>query len=180
MSMTGRRSRGCPTDTNQLVLLDDDSLEVRRRLQQRLAKKAFYQRAYGDWLVTFPWQFWCTYTFEKPVSKLTAASMFKRYVRRVEQRVQQGLSWFVVYETGSAGDFHIHGLISTGVTARGTIGHLRSAWTWGFSEVKRYQPTGGASRYLLKKVGYGDVEEDMHIRLPGPTSPRTTDQSVTW
>jgi hypothetical protein len=93
--------------------------------------------------------------------------MFKKYLRRVERRVQHGLSWFVVYESGAVGDFHVHGLISTGVNAPETADHLRAAWTWGFSEVEPYEPAQGASWYMLKKVGDGIVEYDMSVRWPG-------------
>jgi hypothetical protein len=124
------------------------------------------QHAWGDWLGQFQWHHFATLTFTAQPSSGGAKSLFRGWLRRLEQQAKLSLGWFYVLERGAAGLLHVH-VLTAGTTNLG-ICAMESAWANGRSDVSVYEPTRGAAHYVTK--GLGGRAEDYDFCLPSSFS----------
>ena len=116
-------------------------------------------QAWGQWLSTFPWDHYLTLTFRGEVTVGPARFHFRRLVRRIEQRSQQAVYWFMAVEIGAGGRVHIHALF--GQTERLAPDAIAEAWDRGRSEVARYDDRKGAAYYVSKAITSDCVDYDI-------------------
>jgi len=129
------------------------------------AQRALWLQArheWGGWLGRMPWDHFITLTFANSLGPEAALRRFKRWVRRVEQRAQQGVASFHVLERGAAGRWHLHVLLwgTTHVPNKG----LEQAWSCGRADAAAYDKRLGASYYVTKVVGTDVAEYDIDFR----------------
>lgn len=146
--------------------------------------------AIGDFLTGYPWAHYLTLTFRPPQThkKATDAGLLARgetwgrYSRRIHSAapVSQEYAlrmwgafnrklaleasvptfWFYGVEHGEKfGRLHLHAL--TGNTERIPTFRIRELWGAGWSHVKTYDPTKGASYYITKYVSKELAEWDI-------------------
>ena len=114
---------------------------------------------FGAWLGQFQWDHFVTLTFAYQSSEQSAVRQFKRWIRRLDQRAQQKVSWFYVVERFASGAYHLHALVHG--TASLETSALRKAWRCGRPDVSRYDPQRGATYYVTKKIGADVVGYDI-------------------
>lgn len=128
------------------------------------ARQAFRVRAAaGDFIASrAKWSWFITLTFECPVSVTHASNALKNWLRGVAKTI--GAHFKVAYatETTSKGVLHFHALIDVPArTEPGDDGPFfepkaatkqwkASSPSAGFTDIKRYEPTGRAAYYLAK------------------------------
>jgi len=118
--------------------------------------------AFGDWLSTFPWDYFITVTFRFPRQPHTAISTV-RQVARVIRRSNTG-RLFLGTELHINRTLHLHGLLE----ARGGPTRFSRWQLWadlyerfGRSEVREVQSREAVSLYVSKYVVKGLTEWDM-------------------
>ena len=119
------------------------------------------QQAYGQMLAGYPWTFWLTGSLtllrRSPDACIRA---FRHYVNRIEQQCDVKAFYFAAVEVGRGGGRrHIHALI--GGFAAVPHRFARDVWMllYGHPTLEPYDPTRGASYYILKHV-VGDFGDD--------------------
>ncbi|MSR06351.1 MAG: hypothetical protein EXR93_04670 [Gemmatimonadetes bacterium] len=124
--------------------------------------------ALGDWLGGYPWDHFVTLTFSSgSPSTEGAIKAFRGWIRRLEQRGQQRISWFYVLETSHGGMRHLHALVLG--TAGLPSAALENAWRWGRVDASEYDRRKGASYYVTKWAAFGEADYDFD--LPMTTGP---------
>lgn len=118
--------------------------EARAREQDREV------RGWAQYLDRYSWDAFASLTFAQPRSPDGARRQFERWIRRVEQRVQDRVDWFLVVESSPAGVVHVHALC--GARSRPDAREFQEAWTFGRAEVEAYDPGRGARFYLSRKI----------------------------
>ncbi len=109
--------------------------------------------AWGDFLNTFPWDWFCTFTHRESVGSFKMVNLFSRFIRELEHTSEKPVFWFRTQELTKAGNTHVHALI-------GNVSHIRPVpWRkrWeemaGFARIKVYDPKLGAAFYCAKNLG---------------------------
>lgn len=111
----------------------------------------FIRRTWGEWLNNYPWHHWCHLTFANAPTQEAAIQQYRVWIRRLEQRAQQKLSWFYALERGMGGRLHLHALIE-GTSDLPTT-EIKEAWSEGRAEASGYNEYLGATFYIAKSVG---------------------------
>ncbi len=122
------------------------------------------REAWGTWLADRPWDHLVTLTFKSPVSLEGAQVMLRGWLRHLERRTRQGLSWFFALEVGSAGLLHLHGLILG--TKHLSCEDLERSWRPGRAEVVQYDKRLGGTGYVSKCVPSGEADVEFRFRPP--------------
>lgn len=135
--------------------------------------------AWTDWLSSYHWDHFATFTFAEPRSEPSARRAFASYVRSVRQLTYGGsVGYFVGYEYGTFGRLHLHALMRTSApqTRLGPGGRscassaLPSSALWevwferfGRAKVEDYDRKRGAagyvSKYVTKALAYYDIDK---------------------
>jgi len=118
--------------------------------------------AFGNWLATFPWDYFLTVTFQSPRQPHHAISTV-RQVGKVIRRHSDG-RLFLGTELHINRTLHVHGLLAT--VKRPNLFLQQSLWsslfnTFGRSEVRLVQSREAVSAYVSKYVTKGLTEWDM-------------------
>ena len=124
--------------------------------------------AQGTWLKTFPWDFYFTGTFAKPVTANGARFLLSQFVEKIEQASSTTVNMFWAVEKGTiGGNVHVHGLIgNTGTLPPSCGSESRSCasicathlWHVGKAQVQPYEPNGAAPFYISKTIFMRDSE----------------------
>ena len=136
----------------------------------------------SSWLSDFPWHWFVTLTFRKPLKSVYSAQKhFQSYLQALSQAYADprqgtidGVSSFLAVESFNLSDYlHLHGLIYLhGVDPvfcdSNGIPWTRSAWQWWFKKYGRaqvlvYDPARGAHHYLTKYIVKNLCSWDMKI-----------------
>lgn len=131
---------------------------AKRQLELRRCRQAWV-----SWLRTFDWHHYVTLTFRWSVPADMAEAYFRRWARRVEQRAQCRLDWFLILEYSCAGAVHIHALVGNTDVLRPH--ELAAAWHWGWTRIVRYDPRRGAASYVSKHLTKPGFHYDISPRL---------------
>ncbi len=86
---------------------------------------------------------------------------FRAYVRRLEQRSQAKVHWFVCAEKTHADAVHLHALLQVNCLP---VDGIKGAWRRGISDVKTYDPGRGWSNYISKGLIKDGAEWDCNLR----------------
>lgn len=159
--LVARSATGSHT-ASQIAKLPPADWMSRDDFMHQLALRDF-KKAWASWLRRYRWDQYATLTFRRPTSGAVAAHLFRRWVRRLNQRAQRRVDWFVVVEWDRAVGFHLHALV--GGTAALTNRELSAAWRWGWTRITRYDPRRGAAAYACKHLAKPSVEHDVSVRL---------------
>ncbi len=89
-------------------------------------ERQLLESGWGEWLNTYPWQFFCTLTFKYRVSTTIARAACSRWLQRLGQRAHHKVFYFCVLEQFASGAPHIHGVINAGDTI--DADSIRAAW----------------------------------------------------
>jgi hypothetical protein len=136
-------------------------------------------RAFGEWLSSFPWQWYTTHTFKGDyVSPKSADRQWYSWLNSVRVAAHKpmhsifgagAVSYFRVTEYQDRGVLHYHALL-------GAVGDLRrlsfkDLWeTSGFARVEAYEPGKGANyyvgKYLVKDSGDIRFSDNLSTRSP--------------
>jgi len=133
--------------------------EVRLAITELLAKEYHVHtelaRAWGDWLSTFEWDWWCTLTFREPYSARASTRAFQRWAACLptSDSSASGVRYFMAHEIGRLGRLHLHALL--GDVHPGTL--RKNAWRiWfdrhGRAQILPYESELGAGHYISKYV----------------------------
>ncbi len=139
------------------------------------------RRALGEWLARgFVWHHVVTLTFalrqreenwllrrsrhvRREPTEAGAFVQFRRWIRRLEQRAQRGVGWFVALERGAACRLHLHVLLAH--TQDLNCSALVKAWPYGRADASPYDPSQGAPYYFTKDVSSDVVDFSHDIAL---------------
>ena len=135
-----------------------DPDDARERLERHR-----WLRAWASLLRTCEWDHYVTLTIRWSVPADAAEAYFRRWARRVEQRAQCRLDWFLVLEHSFAGHVHIHALVNNTGVLRSR--ELAAAWSWGWTRIVRYDRRRGAARYVSKNLDKPNVRYEISPRL---------------
>jgi hypothetical protein len=119
--------------------------------ERLIRQQELLREAWGGFLHLYEWGVFVTLTFAQARSVESARRCFDRWLRRLEQRSQTRVEWFLAIESSSAGVVHLHALCNGGPNL--TAGAYRDAWPFGRASVARYDPRKGARYYLVKEMG---------------------------
>jgi len=122
----------------------------------------------GEWLSTFPWDWWCTLTFRNEYSPDAATRAFLRLTDWL-RKDSPGVGYFVGHEVGRLGRLHLHALIGG---LEPYVQRTAAAKRWdrrhGHARIFPYDPDRGASHYIAKYVSKELAEWDIHaVGTPG-------------
>lgn len=126
---------------------------------------------WGEWLSTWPWDWWATLTFRDEYSPNAADRAFLRWARWLRTD-SPSLGYFVGHELGRIGGrLHLHALIG-GLQPQV---YRTAAWKrWhdrhGRAEILPYDPDRGASHYISKYV----AKDFARYGIEEPSAPRPT------
>ena len=123
----------------------------------------------GAYLHQFAWSHWVTLTPRFPdCHPRRLVEAFKdRFIRKLAKAAQHPVTWFYVMERSQGRVYHLHALL--GGTETLSAERVRQSWELGISQVARYSPFGGASRYLVKTLWQPDEQWehfDLSRRMP--------------
>lgn len=116
------------------------------------------QHPMGNWLGTFPWNWYATMTFADTIHPEQAARRWARWVRDLEERQRQRIRWARALEYQKRGVIHYHALVWFGGAdeARRLTGMDR--WEEigaGYARIVQYDSALGATHYLGKYIAKG-------------------------
>lgn len=77
------------------------------------------QKAYGEWLAGYNWQWFCTLTFREPPHPERAEKTFGYWIHRINQKMygrrykkrHDGIYWVLALEYHQSGVIHFHALL---------------------------------------------------------------------
>jgi hypothetical protein len=127
--------------------------------------------AWGTWLHTFSWGWWCHLTFRLPPAREKAEKLFTAWIHRLNQKIfgrsfyrfHTGARWARGIEWQRRGAIHFHVLIAE--TEQLDIKEAVRKWrklSGGNAVIDLYDPTRGATHYLAK-VYSGLQTGEIHI-----------------
>ena len=120
-------------------------------------------REWGHLLSQFKWDYFASLTFAKEPTVPNARCQFDRWIRRLEQRAQNGVYWFVAIEVGVNERVHIHALVGDACWLFPS--ELEDAWQrWGLADVSRFHRDEGADYYVTKSVALPNAYYDVSKR----------------
>lgn len=108
------------------------------------------------------WSHFATLTSTTAVGEEAAIAGAKRWVRRLEGRVQGPVDHFIAVERGGGGLLHSHVLVAG--TEHLTAETLKQSWMEGRSDVQPYDSSRGAWSYVTKGIGADVVDYDLRVR----------------
>jgi hypothetical protein len=106
--------------------------------------------AWGHWLEQFEWDHMITLTFKEVSTNENAELQVNRWIRRLQQRAQQNVNWFIAGERGVSGLLHLHAW--TGGTRKIGCCGVAHAWPCGRTHVVNYVPRRGGTYYVSKNL----------------------------
>jgi len=120
----------------------------------------------GDWLSTFQWDWWATFTFRFEVPDAIKAKLyFARFQKQLVKKIHHGFYYFLAVERFKSGlSTHLHCLLSNiDDVAYVTVGQ---AWfkRYGYAKIEKYDPGLGAAHYLTKYVTKEICDWDVSLR----------------
>ncbi len=110
------------------------------------------------WLGGMLWTHAGTYTFRNSTGSESAIREFRAYARRLEQRSEAKVHWFVCAEKTHADAVHLHALLQVNCLP---VDGVKGAWRGGISDVKTYDPGRGWRNYISKDLIKDDTEWEM-------------------
>jgi len=124
------------------------------------------KRAWGEWLNTFVWDFFGTFTFRTSRNLIGGKKRFNGFMKKIFPKAY----YFVVGEQHSTRDgVHIHTLAGNVEQ----INHLKVMDAWnkydGYSRIVPYDCHKGASYYLAKNITSEKAEWDFVTNGVEPT-----------
>jgi hypothetical protein len=116
------------------------------------------QAPLGQWLGTFPWDWYATMTFAEPVHPEQAVKRWDRWVRDLERRQAHRVRWARALEYQKRGVIHYHALVWFGGASQAHRLTAMDQWVLiggGFARIVTYDPHLGATHYLGKYIAKG-------------------------
>jgi DNA modification methylase len=122
-------------------------------------RKADLIHDFGEWLNSFTWTLWATFTFKYECSYYSAMKTIDRFLKRNLYNYRA----FAVFEKNNfRSGVHIHMLILAPEETRRL--DLMDKWAakYGWSRIYAYEKDKGAAWYMIKYIlkDYGQVEFD--------------------
>jgi len=120
----------------------------------------------GEWLNSYPWDMWATFTFRYNVKDtINAKKYFKRFVADVFFKQGRNISYFAGVEYHKNGGTHIHALL--GRTSGCRYKDIGQLWfkRYGYAYVEQYRPALGARYYLTKYIAKDLSDYDINMPL---------------
>jgi hypothetical protein len=120
------------------------------------------QRSCAEWLNTYPWQIYFTFTFAYPAARALAERQMREFLNRLERHYRNPIGMMFAEETRSwsgcgeaAVPLHYHGLLCS--DARLEPGAVETGWHSlghfaGNAKASRYDAAGNAAYYCLKSL----------------------------
>lgn len=112
--------------------------------------------AWREFLNRFRWDYFITATNRRSVAPRDFERLLTdRYLRRLAQAAQQPVAWVYGVEHGPHTRTHAHLLIAT--ADRLPSRSVKSAWSFGIVDVRRYYPDGYGAAYVVKSITQPDA-----------------------
>lgn len=134
-------------DASRVILQPLDAEVTAQRLELRNLRQGWV-----EYVRRYEWDIFATLTprFSDCTPERLQREMVNGFVRRLAYETKHACPWMSVLERGGGGGVHLH-LLAYG-TADVSLAAIRRAWTFGHSEVERFDPTLDPSYYLTKTV----------------------------
>ena len=122
----------------------------------------------AEWLQTFPWSWWTTFTFRGNYSNASAWRAWERYINTLK-KTSPGVGYFAALEYGLFGRDvpHLHALV-LGVEEE----YRKRCWAiwferYGRAKILPYDSSQGAAHYIVKYVARATFDRgDWRIDIP--------------
>ena len=121
------------------------------------------RRTWGELLGRYDWTHAATLTFRHATSGQNAMRESRRFIRRLEQRSEGAVAWFVAAEETYPGAAHLHAALRVQNLSTPAI---KSAWTAGISQINQYGRHRGWAYYMSKRIGSDALDYDIHVKSP--------------
>jgi len=111
----------------------------------------------ANWLKTFPWDLWATYTFEDSFSQKAARGAYERHHDRMQSKFEETIPVFWVMEPNPGSEYvHIHSLLGCVSNVPMSAKRMSKDWTvhknHGHTEFEQYKRGKGVNYYLTKYI----------------------------
>jgi hypothetical protein len=124
----------------------------------RIESLPILREAWGCWLGSKQWTHFGTLTLTHEGTAEALKRQFKRWIRRLEQRSQGRVGWFVAIERSPGGLLHAHALVHGAALS---VTDLRKAWPAGRIDLREYDARLGAVYYVTKEMAGPIVDYDI-------------------
>jgi hypothetical protein len=125
------------------------------------------KKSYGEFLARYPWQWFCTFTFEYPPHPESATKKFRLFVNRLNrelygcraQKHGRSVFWVPALEYHKTGVIHFHALMADVVDLNTQFSRLKAMKMWeeigGYARIypideKLEAVTSYVSKYVIK------------------------------
>jgi hypothetical protein len=120
----------------------------------------YASETYGQFIGHFPWQWYCTLTFRREVSRRAAFKLFNRWKVLLKKASRQPTDYLLVIEPTRSrnGVPHLHVLLRGVGCEKPHIWQKRWFTIGGQAKVREYDPALGAANYLANKMDRHGVD----------------------
>jgi hypothetical protein len=133
---------------------------MKYRLLREVGKRTEIVTAIGNWLSTFPWRWFATFTFQKDISPFVAE---KRFIRFMSSLDKNAIYFYVIEPHDFRYCPHIHCLIGGANRIKRKAISKQWAKKYGISKILSYKKSKNAKYYLCKYIPEGKVEWNFEL-----------------
>ena len=132
---------------------------------------------WAAFLAQFYWSHFVTLTFRFAVSNELAMRNAQVWIRRLHQRNQRRVEWFLAMERGRLGNSHIHALLDASNLG---CSEVREAWRYGFAEASYFDEARKGFAYVVKNITREDALYDISRSPVKRRSLEAEQRGYTW
>lgn len=110
-----------------------------------------------EWLKSYPWDMWATYTFEDKFSPSAARRAFNRHYTRIQSQFERPIPVFWVMEPNPPSEHvHLHSLLGRVSDVPNSAKRMFEDWKsrqgHGAADFEPYKENEGVDHYLTKYI----------------------------